>query len=1112
MKSRQHGWLLVIVLLSGALLILAACTTAPTPTPSPTDTPPPTITPVPTDTLLPTATPTPLLTATATPLPLAAWTAEGDALLRQSDFAGAEAAYRRAIAADPAYAPAQIGLADALSWQATRRSDALAQAKKATELAPTSAAAYAILARVHLAMSSATEALTAAQRAVELDAQSALAQALLARARLADRRYDEARQAAEQAIKLDERFAEGYCVLSSYYRQTADFARSCAAIAQAISLEPSFAPWYDAAGNAWRQAGDYEKAAALYGEALELAPDDLFTLLDLAYLHMVQRAYGDAETRIQQAIQLAPDLADPYIAYGHLYVKKDKPDEALAQFRKALEKEPRYPGALDALGYGYLTQGECDLAARAYQDLLAAHPRLAAGPAGLGDSKLCADDLSKALEYYRKALELEPYHSFAKRGMGLAYSQQGRAEDAALALVETLRLTGSDSDGAIHQSLAEVLLDQGRADLAKDELRIALRLDPDSAEAHLELAALALDEDDGATAQWHAEKALALEPESRLAQSMLGAALVLQGEPKQGAALLEGVTKANPENAGVHYFLGLAYRDLGRYSEAKKELQTYLALNTEASNASMVEGLVKALEQGYILPEAPTLAALDEQLTTYLEREATATIKAGEDGVRTLVISFSSDPEATGQDVGYEVGVAAGIGMAIGARIDPPITGGLRVEITENDHALMEATMSYEDMKKGIAGLLSAQQVGSRICFKRLVEREAATVEEVKSRLIETRELTATADVPYHILETSALRERLASSLDQQAQGEMRTSATLLDLMDLIEPEVDLAKLLTDLQAEQVGGFYDIEGKAFYLLDRAELTAADEMIMAHEYTHALQDQRFNLKTLNDDSLDADQRLAFRAFIEGDATLSMVLYAEEHVPLYDLLESLTQVGGVKSDVLDASPAFIREMQLFPYRDGLQFTITLYQTGQWEAVNKAYANPPRSTEQILHPERYRQGDAPAVISLPDLATTLGSGWAQVKSDVLGELGLRLTLAEYIGPTAAALAAEGWSGDRYALLRQGAAGPHLLVMQTHWDSPQDANQFWSLYQDYMTHRPAYTEEVQTLIGTPDAHWWKSQEGWVFLAQQQRHVTVIISPDKDAIQKVAAVIAKQG
>jgi hypothetical protein len=272
--------------------------------------------------------------------------------------------------------------------------------------------------------------------------------------------------------------------------------------------------------------------------------------------------------------------------------------------------------------------------------------------------------------------------------------------------------------------------------------------------------------------------------------------------------------------------------------------------------------------------------------------------------------------------------------------------------------------------------------------------------------------------------------------------------------------------------------------------------------VAHEYVHALQDQNFDLDVLEERTANSDQYAALEALVEGDATLAMLLYGDEHMLLYDIFEMISEAGGMESDVLDASPDYIREGEMFPYDEGVQFVAALHDRGAWEGVNEAYQEPPLSTEQVLHPERYRRGDQPQEVALPEIADALGGGWQEVDRDVMGELGLRLFLQEHAGPAMAARPAEGWGGDSYALLRQGPGGPYLLVLQTAWDDQEEADQFRALFQVGMSHRLDYEEEVKMLLGEPEGHWWQGDTNTVFARQDGEQVLIVIGPDEETVE----------
>ena len=134
--------------------------------------------------------------------------------------------------------------------------------------------------------------------------------------------------------------------------------------------------------------------------------------------------------------------------------------------------------------------------------------------------------------------------------------------------------------------------------------------------------------------------------------------------------------------------------------------------------------------------------------------------------------------------------------------------------------------------------------------------------------------------------------------------------------------------------------------------------------------------------------------------------------------------------------------------FPYREGAQFVALLYQNGGWSTVNAAFKNPPRSTEQVLHPERYFSGDAPTSIQLPALHL---NGWQSIAEDTLGELYLRIYLEHKLDFAQAIPAAEGWGGDRYQVFGN-SQGQLALALQTAWDSPADAREFFDTYSTFV------------------------------------------------------------
>ena len=299
------------------------------------------------------------------------------------------------------------------------------------------------------------------------------------------------------------------------------------------------------------------------------------------------------------------------------------------------------------------------------------------------------------------------------------------------------------------------------------------------------------------------------------------------------------------------------------------------------------------------------------------------------------------------------------------------------------------------------------------------------------------------------IVPQSMSREELADSLSEEfeeARDDLFKSQELYRLLGLIPQDADLYQLLLELYGEQIAGFYDTETQELYIIGASEhdLSLQEEMTIAHEFVHALQQQRFNIyaltKATEDDSEAAS---ALSALIEGDARTVETLYLLAHSTREQLTDLFANQGDYS--VFDATPYFLQQSLLFPYVQGQTLLEALLSSpGRWNAVNEAYSDPPVSTEQVLHPEKYLEGEEPIDVSLPDVAAALGEGWEEVYGDVMGEFFIRTYLEIHVRSRTAADAAAGWGGDRFTLL-EGPKGERVLAALLVWDTPEDAKQFF-------------------------------------------------------------------
>jgi hypothetical protein len=320
---------------------------------------------------------------------------------------------------------------------------------------------------------------------------------------------------------------------------------------------------------------------------------------------------------------------------------------------------------------------------------------------------------------------------------------------------------------------------------------------------------------------------------------------------------------------------------------------------------------------------------------------------------------------------------------------------------------------------------------------------------EIRDQVEAIRGLQPTAEVDPVTIDEEQLRANLESEFDKQnSGGDLEFTEATLIALGLLPAGSSIRKLTLDLQAGQVAGYYSPDRNELFVVSRSgRLGPAEEVTYAHEFTHQLQDQHFDLGKLGLDAANqSDRALAQLALIEGDAVSVQTAWTAANLTAQELGELFAASLDPKAiEALRSAPAYLRETVLFPYQDGLNFVNRLIASGGYDAVDAAFANPPTSTEQILHPTTSSRRDTPIEVELPgDLAKTMGAGWSEIEQDTLGELILRIWLAQNGVPTTIAVAAAaGWGGDRLALLR-GPSGEPTVGFRTEWDTADDADEF--------------------------------------------------------------------
>jgi hypothetical protein len=296
------------------------------------------------------------------------------------------------------------------------------------------------------------------------------------------------------------------------------------------------------------------------------------------------------------------------------------------------------------------------------------------------------------------------------------------------------------------------------------------------------------------------------------------------------------------------------------------------------------------------------------------------------------------------------------------------------------------------------------------------------------------------------------------------------------ETIGVVPPGTSIRDELLEYGNTQVIGYYDTLTGELKFIGAEDPSPLERVTLAHELTHAIDDQRFGLETI--DLLGAscrDEELqAALAVVEGNATYFMLRWAQTFLSAEEQLQMAAEAARQSPPPSDIAP-FITAVQGWPYIEGMRFITRLERDGGLEAVDAAFRDLPVSTEQIMHPERY-PNDLPVPVDVPDLAPALGRGWTDLDVQFVGEMWLRLALALRLEDEAAAGGAAGWDGGLYrAWARDGRVA---LVLGTVWDTDQDALEFAEAMNEWVgegsesaTVLPADGNAVRVLFASDDA-----------------------------------------
>ena len=398
------------------------------------------------------------------------------------------------------------------------------------------------------------------------------------------------------------------------------------------------------------------------------------------------------------------------------------------------------------------------------------------------------------------------------------------------------------------------------------------------------------------------------------------------------------------------------------------------------------------------------------------------------------------------------------------------------------------------------AGQASAQVAGPQRPTAAVNSRSASVMAATAEVLKETgviRGLEVRRPVKSGAQSRAEIEQMLVRNLDERTTpAELRASELALKKLGLVPGDFALRSFLIALLTEQVAGYYEPKTQEFYLADWIDLDG-QQPVMAHELTHALQDQHFNLRRFEKwPKGDSDAELAAHALVEGDATLVMTFYVMRDLKrVAAMMKSMNAQGG-STEKIERAPRFLRESLLFPYKHGMDWASQVYRRGGWPLISEAYKVLPQSTEQILHPEKYFAREAPLKVNLPELGKSLGRGWARLDYDVNGEWGYFQILEEFLhAEKESQTAVAGWGGDRFALYENRAAREVLLAQLTVWDTEPDAAEFFAAYarRTERRYKDAIADTRRSVPTQTRRVWRTTGEGLVVLERQGAQVAIL-------------------
>lgn len=620
-----------------------------------------TATHTPTPIVIPTQSPGP--TPTATPEPLAqpdrnraeSLSAKGKSLFGTSDLTGAEAAYIDAIAADPSYLPAHLGLTDVYLYQSQYWQQALQSAQNATALAPKDSTALAYLAWAKQGAHHFDEAKELGLRAVELDDENPTAHTALADILVSMYEVDRAYDHAQTAVRLDPESAAGWATLGAIAYQMHDWDKAGEAYERALDLEPEFFAWHIInARHEFNVFGDIYAARSIAKRAIELVADHASTLFFEADMAAEEGDWETSEAKCMETIALDQPhtpFPDAYSCMALMLLQQERNAETAAYQALAEERATVHRRDVTLIRMRLLNDQDLCTESRALaEDWLEARPYSISAMRMVGVSYLCERDFTTAATYFRKTLDALPHSVSDARLLAVAYARDGKALEARSALNEVRAF--SIDDPIYYQALYETHLILGELEEAVLAAQRWDVLRPESLDARESLAFVQLFEGNIEAAQSIALDALERGARTSTVLAVLGETYTRMGEFDKAQPLLEEALELNSDHFVARQSLALLFLAQVRCQEAEPHLNWLMDESEDEEDKEDLAGVLERCEERAARPTPDPSLQLenDEAISTAVTilQEADVEIRyldveENEEGGRTLVVAYAVD-------------------------------------------------------------------------------------------------------------------------------------------------------------------------------------------------------------------------------------------------------------------------------------------------------------------------------------------------------------------------------------------------------------------------------------------------------------------------------------